>query len=129
MILVDTSVWVDHLRKGEEELETLLNEGLVLSHPFVIGELACGDLKNRDEVLSLLEALPKTGVASHEEVLHLVAKRKLYGKGLGWIDVHLLASALLSQSPLWTRDKTLASVARELATGRDSGTARGAAPT
>jgi len=127
MILVDTSVWVDHLRKGEEELETLLNEGLVLSHPFVIGELACGNLKNRDEILSLLEALPKTGVASHEEVLHLVAERKLYGKGLGWIDMHLLAAALLSQSPLWTRDKTLASVARELATGRDS--ARGAAPT
>lgn len=113
MILVDTSVWVAHLRKAEEALQSLLNEGLVLSHPFVIGELACGNLKNRDEILALLDALPKAKLASHEEVLHLVSERKLYGKGLGWVDVHLVAAALLSQSPLWTRDKTLASVARE----------------
>ncbi len=114
MILVDTSVWIDHLRKAEEELQSLLNDGLVLSHPFVIGELACGNLKSRDEILALLVALPKAKLASHEEVLHLVSERKLYGKGLGWVDVHLVAAALLSQSPLWTRDKTLASVAREL---------------
>jgi len=118
MILVDTSVWVDHLRKGEKELESLLDDGLVLSHPFVICELACGNLKNRDEILSLLDALPKTGVASHEEVLHLVADRKLYGKGLGFIDVHLLAAAVLSQSSLWTRDRKLASAARDLGAGR-----------
>ena len=114
MILVDTSVWVDHLRKSEAELQSLLNEGLVLSHPFVIGELACGKLENRDEILSLLDALPRATLASHAEVLHLVSERKLYGKGLGWVDVHLLAGALLSQSSLWTRDRTLGSVAREL---------------
>lgn len=118
MILVDTSVWVDHFRKAQEDLEGLLNEGLVLCHPFVIGELACGNLKNRDEILSLLDALPKAKVASHEEVLHLVSERKLHGKGLGWVDVHLLAAALLSESPLWTRDKTLAAVARELPPGK-----------
>lgn len=117
MILVDTSVWVDHLRKTEEKLESLLNRGLVLTHPFVIGELACGNLRNRDEILSLLGALPQAELASHEEVLHLVAERKLHGKGLGWVDVHLLAAALLADSPLWTRDKTLASVARELEAG------------
>lgn len=116
MILVDTSVWVDHLRKAEEELQSLLNDGLVITHPFVIGELACGNLKNREEILALLAALPKAEVASDEEVLHLVAERKLHGKGLGWIDVHLLAAARLSQSPLWTRDRNLRAVARELAT-------------
>ena len=117
MILVDTSIWVDHLRKGDGELASLLSEGVVLCHPFVIGELACGNLKNRDEILSLLEALPMSTVASDEEVLHLVSDRKLHGKGLGWIDMHLLASALLSKTKLWTKDKTLAAVARELKTG------------
>jgi hypothetical protein len=114
VILVDTSVWVDHLRKNEVELQAHLNEGLVFCHPFVIGELACGNLKNRDEILSLLDALPKATVATHEEVMHLVSERTLFGKGLGWVDVHLLAAALLSDSSLWTRDKTLASVAEEL---------------
>ncbi len=117
MILVDTSVWIDHLRKGDPELASLLNEGMVLCHPFVIGELACGNLKNRHEILSLLEALPTATVASHEEVLHLVSDRKLHGKGLGWIDTHLLASALLFKSTLWTRDRTLAAAARALETG------------
>ena len=117
MILVDTSIWVHHLRKGDGELASLLREGVVLCHPFVIGELACGNLKNRDEILSLLEALPMSTAASHEEVLHLVSDRKLHGKGLGWIDMHLLASALLSKTKLWTKDKTLTAVARELKTG------------
>jgi len=117
VILVDTSVWVDHLRKSEEELQGLLNEGLVLCHSFVIGELACGNLKNRDEILSLLDALPKATAATHEEVMHLVSERKLFGKGLGWVDVHLLAAALLSDSQLWTRDKTLANVTHELGPG------------
>ncbi len=114
MILVDTSVWIDHLRKGDRELAGLLNEGVVLCHPFVIGELACGNLKNRREILSLLAALPTAPVATHEEGLHLVADRKLDGKGLGWIDVHLLASALLSKCTLWTKDKALAAVASSL---------------
>jgi len=117
VILVDTSVWVDHLRKGNRELASLLNEGVVLCHPFVMGELACSHLKNRDEILSLLEALPMSTVAGHEEALYLASDRKLYGKGLGWIDIHLLASALLSKSTLWTKDKALAASARALETG------------
>ena len=117
MILVDTSVWIDHLRRGDRELEKLLGEGVVLCHPFVIGELACGNLKNRDEILSLLAALPASAVASHEEGLHVVAHRKLTGKGLGWIDIHLLASALLSKCTLWTKDKALGAVARSLKIG------------
>ena len=114
MILVDSSVWIGHLRKRDRELASLLNEGVVLCHPFVIGELACGNLKNRAEILSLLAALPASEVANHEEVLHMVSDRKLPGKGLGWIDVHLLASALLSKCTLWTKDKPLGSVARTL---------------
>ena len=117
MILVDSSVWVDHLRKRDRKLASLLNERVVLCHPFVIGELACGKLKNRDEILSLLNALPMSTVAGHEEVVYLVSDRKLFGKGLGWIDIHLLASALLSKSTLWTRDKVLAASARALETG------------
>jgi predicted nucleic acid-binding protein len=117
VILVDTSIWIDHLRKGDGELASLLNEGAVLCHPFVIGELACGNLKNRKDILSSLGALPMSTLASHEEVLHLVSDRKLHDKGLGWIDMHLLASALLSNSALWTTDKNLAAVARELETG------------
>lgn len=119
MILVDTSVWIDHLRRGDRELTGFLKEGVVVSHPFVIGELACGSLQNRAEILSLLAALPAATVASHDEVLHLVSDRRLPGKGLGWIDVHLLASALLSKSLLWTRDKTLEAVAGTIKVGYD----------
>jgi predicted nucleic acid-binding protein len=117
MILVDTSVWIDHLRKGDSKLEGLLDEGVVLCHPFVIGELACGNLKNRDEILSLLAAIPASLVASHEEGLHLVAEQKLTGKGLGWIDIHLLASALLSNCILWTKDRALGAAADSLKIG------------
>ena len=117
MILVDTSVWIDHLRRGDQDLKSLLNEGVVLCHPFVIGELACGNLKNRAEIRSLLAALPAAPVASHEEGLHLVADRNLAGKGLGWIDVHLLASALLSKCRLWTKDKALGAAAGSLKIG------------
>ncbi len=114
MILVDTSVWIDHLRKGDQGLARLLNEGVVLCHPFVIGELACGNLKNRTEILSLLAALPISSVASHQEATHLVTDRKLAGKGIGWIDVHLLASALLSNCTLWTKDNALGAIARTI---------------
>jgi predicted nucleic acid-binding protein len=117
MILVDTSVWIDHLRKTDEELSRLLDLGLVLCHPFVIGEMACGNMINRAEILELLAALPKAEVASHEEALHLVTDRRLWGKGIGWIDVHLLASALLSNGTLWTKDKALQSVAHSLNVG------------
>ena len=108
MILVDTSVWVEHLRKGSARLTSLLADGEVLLHPFVIGELACGQLRNRTEILGLLSALPRTIAATHEEVLRLVETERLHGRGLGWVDVHLLASARLSQCALWTMDKSLA---------------------
>ncbi len=117
MILVDTSVWVDHLRNTHQELSRLLDDGVVLCHPFVIGELACGNLKNRNEILDLLAALPTAEVASHDEALHLVTDRKLSGKGIGWIDVHLLASALLTNCTLWTKDKALQSISRSLDIG------------
>jgi predicted nucleic acid-binding protein len=114
MIVVDTSVWVDHLRRGNDELAALLNEGAVLCHPLVIGELACGNLTNRNELLGLLSALPRARMAEHDEVLHLLSSRRLYGRGLGWIDVHLLASALMSKCPLWTLDNALKQAARSL---------------
>jgi predicted nucleic acid-binding protein len=114
MILVDTSVWVDHFRKSNASLSELLSEGAVFCHPFVIGELACGNLRNRDEILGLLAALPEAHVAEHEETLHLVKHHRLHGHGLGWIDAHLIASALLNRCNLWTSDKLLDSAARAL---------------
>lgn len=115
MILVDTSVWVDHLRAGVQPLAELLDRGEVLIHPFVIGELACGNLKNRWEVLSLLEELPSVVPATDEETLLFIDTRKLMGKGIGYIDAHLLASiALTSDARLWTRDKRLKGVAAGL---------------
>ena len=86
--------------------------GLIVCHPFVIGELACGNMRNREEILYLLAALPSATVAEHDEVLSLLSDRKLHGKGLGWIDMHLLASTLLSGCTLWTKDKALAEAAR-----------------
>lgn len=117
MILVDTSVWVDHLRKGNRKLAALLEEGVILCHPFVVGELACGGIRNREEIMTLLHALPEATVAENEEVLALVADRKIHGKGLGWIDVHLLASSLLTGCPLWTLDKALQAAAKQLGIG------------
>jgi len=95
-------------------LSALLSEGLVVCHPFVIGELACSNLRNRAEILALLAALPAAKIAEHDEALRLLDTHKLSGKGLGWIDVHLLAAALLSGCALWTGDKTLASAGRAL---------------
>lgn len=107
MILVDTSVWIDHLRFGNATLAEMLEEERVLLHPFVIGEIACGNLRNRARVLANLEALPVATSADHEEVVKLVEGHKLWGKGIGWIDAHLLASALVSGCRLWTLDKRL----------------------
>ena len=107
MILVDTSVWVSHLRNGEIGLTALLNEGHVVCHSFIIGELACGNLKNRSEILSLFRALPMAVQAGHEEVMEFIERHRLMGKGLGYIDVHLLASAVLSDASLWTFDRRL----------------------
>ena len=114
MILVDTSVWVQHLRKGSERLRSLLDEEQVFCHPFVVGELACGTLRNRGEVLSLLRALPQAQIAEDEEVLNFLEGRHLYGRGLGWVDAHLLASALLTGCGLWTFDKPLRRAAAAL---------------
>jgi len=114
MVLADTSVWIEHFRRGEPGLADRLREGLVLMHPFVSGELACGNLKNRAAILAGLHALPTAKLASSTEVLRLVDDRKLWGRGLGWVDVHLLASALLSNCRLWTLDKKLGRAAAEL---------------
>lgn len=107
MPLVDTSVWVSHLRDGDPRLAGLLEAGEVWAHPFVAGELACGGLQNRAHILSLFASLPGAAVASHQEVLRLLDARRLWGKGLGYVDVHLLAAALISGLPLWTLDKRL----------------------
>ena len=115
MIIVDTSVWIDHLRKGESRLGELLNAGKVLVHPFVIGELACGNLSNRDTVLALLHALPSTPVATNDEVLFYINRNELMGKGIGFIDVHLLASvSLAGDAQLWTRDRRLGTLAASM---------------
>ncbi len=115
MILVDTSVWIDHLRTGDERLADLLNRCQVVMHPFVIGELACGNLRKRGEVLRLLNDLPQATVASQDEVLHLIKHKKLMGLGIGFIDAHLLASAALTDAAvIWTRDKRLQKAAAKL---------------
>ena len=114
MVLVDTSVWVFHLRETHGGLVDLLNSGEAACHPFIVGELACGSLKNRTNVLSLLESLPMTLLVDHEEVLAFIEGHHLVGKGLGYIDVHLLASAVLTGVFLWTLDKRLEKAAKEL---------------
>ena len=114
MILVDTSVWVDHLRRGNDRLRELLEEGEVLTHRFVIGELACGNLKNRAEILELLASLPEAKIADQHEVLHVIDRHRLHGRRVGWVDAHLLTAALLNSSRLWTLDKPLAKAARSL---------------
>lgn len=118
MVLVDTSVWVDHFRRGLPELAEQLDAMAVVCHPFVMGELACGNLKNRREILQLLQTLCTSPVAGHEEVLHFIESNRLMGLGLGYIDVHLLASARLSGLPLWTLDRTLQTTAVRLKLAR-----------
>jgi len=113
-MLVDTSVWVDHLRRGNPQLRDLLNRGEVECHPFIVGELACGSLHRRAEMLSLLQRLPRVPVCSHNEVLLFIEQHRLMGRGIGWIDANLLASASLAGSPFWTHDRRLAEIARAL---------------
>jgi predicted nucleic acid-binding protein len=114
MMLVDTSVWIDHLRRRDAELVAMLSEGQVLVHPWVVGELACGNLQDRKLVLGLLQSLPLAPVASAGEVLFFIEQHALMGRGIGYVDVHLLAAARLAGTRLWTRDRRLVVVADEL---------------
>ena len=112
MILVDTSVWVDHLRRGDPGLVALLERAAVVMHPFVMGEIACGSLKDRQSLLELLHDLPGAVIATDDEAMQFIERQRLYGKGIGYIDVHLLASvALTGGAQLWTRDQRLRQVA------------------
>lgn len=112
MILADTSVWIEHFRGRESALAPLLSEEQVLGHPFVIGELFLGHLRHRNQILHDLRLLPKVSMPTDDEVLDWIEKRKLFGRGIGWIDAHLLLSCLLSGAQLWTYDKSLISAAR-----------------
>ena len=114
MTLVDTSVWVDHFRSGSKVLEQLLLDSEVLVHPFVGGELALGRIRNRQEIMDLLANLPEIEVAEHREVIHLVESRDLGGSGIGWIDAHLVCSAMIAHARLLTADKELLKAARSL---------------
>ena len=114
MVLVDTSVWINHLRNSNKYLEKLLFDGEVVCHTYIIGELACGNLKNRKEIISLFQSLPTVTVVEFREYLYFIEKNQLSGKGLGFVDIHLLASAKLNQVPLWTADKKLEVAATDL---------------
>ncbi|MDP2645726.1 MAG: PIN domain-containing protein [Desulfobacterales bacterium] len=107
MVLVDTSVWVNHFRRGEPHLDKLLMDADVVCHSFIIGELACGNIVNRTEILTLLRSLPLAPAINLDEYLYFVERNQLHGIGIGFVDVHLLASAKLAGVPLWTNDKKL----------------------
>lgn len=114
MVLVDTSVWINHLRDGNKNLEDLLSKGNVMCHAYIIGELACGNITNRKQILSLLRALPLSPIVEFNEYLYFIDEHKLHGTGIGFVDIHLLASAQIAQVKLWTNDKRLSSAAANL---------------
>lgn len=114
MILVDSSVWIQHFKKDSKPLRQALDREELLIHPLILGELSLGNYKNRKEILELLSALPRPTIASDDEVFTLIEKFKLYGKGLGWIDVNLMASCLLSQARLWTYDRALLAESKKI---------------
>ena len=114
MILLDTSVWVDHLRKGDSLAVRVLESGRAAVHAFVIGELACGNLKARARVIDLLQSMAQLAMAADDEVLHFIETRKLMGRGIGYVDAHLLAAVTIGSALLWTRDKRLREIATEL---------------
>jgi len=114
MILVDTSVWIDHLRNGVEPLANALQKNQVCIHPMIIGELACGHLKNRDQLIKHWNRLPRVTCASHDEVMQLIENAKLMGRGIGYVDAHLLAAAKLHSAQLFTLDKRLAALSEKL---------------
>ena len=120
MLLVDTSIWVDHLRHGDAQLQDELERGQVGIHPWIIGEIACGHLRQREQVLSLLADLPQLSVATDQEVLHLIESQQLMGRGIGYIDVHLIAACLISNAKLWTRDLRLHRIAVDVGIASDA---------
>lgn len=121
MILADTSIWIDHLRGKKNRLKDYLEEGHILVHPFIIGELACGNLKNRETILTMMGNLPGAVTASDEEVMEFINARSLFGRGIGYIDVHLLAATALTRDTLlWTADKRLEKVALQESLGYSS---------
>src|ERR1700674_4550545 len=113
-MLVDTSIWVEHLRHGQLGLVSLLHRAEVQCHPFIIGELACGSISRRSEILQLLRRLPSVLVLENDEVMTFVERHRLTGRGVGWVDVHLLASAAFESVLLWSADRRLAAIARSL---------------
>lgn len=111
MILVDSSIWIDHFRKAEPKLVELLGKEAVVVHPYVLGELACGTLRQRKEIISLLHALPQALKVDDDEILFFIEERRLFGRGIGLIDIHLLASCLIGEHQLWTKDRRLKAIA------------------
>ena len=114
MILPDSSVWIAHFRRANAFLAESLENERVLCHPFIVGELACGDLPSRTSTIALLRTLPEAPLMQHEEVLMLVEQHQLMASGIGWVDAHLLGSALLARARLWTLDRPLANAAQKL---------------
>ncbi len=114
MVLVDTSIWISHFREDNSHLSELLEGEFVTCHPFIIGELACGGFKNRKEIISLLKVLPQVQTAESDEILQFIDSKRLFNTGLGFVDVHLLASSLLTKVLLWTSDKPLQRAAARL---------------
>ena len=114
MVLVDSSIWVTHLRLRSQQLEKLLMDAEVMCHPLIIAELACGNLNNRNEIITLLQSLPMASTIEFNEFLIFIDRNQLMGKGIGYVDIHLLASARLTGVPLWTADKKLKSAANQL---------------
>lgn len=115
MVLVDTSVWIDHFRHSVPDLVTLLEDDHVLVHPFIVGEIACGSLRQRRATISLLRLLPPAPIATDTEAFALLETEQLWGRGIGWVDLHLIASARLASASVWTRDRRLRAVCEHLA--------------
>lgn len=113
MVLVDTSIWIDHLCNNNDQLFELLNDGKVFCHPFIIGELACGNIKNRNEIIAALQALPQSSIIEHDEIMIFIERNQIMGKGLGYIDIAILASSLVTTIPLWTFDQKLNTIAKK----------------